>query len=98
MTGAPPSRWRLRTGVRLAHDPVRDTGVLLHPDGVLLLNATATAVLALCDGTTGEADLAAALSRTYTGVRAQDVRCFLGRLAARQLIEPVPGRPGTGDG
>ncbi|RLV10006.1 pyrroloquinoline quinone biosynthesis peptide chaperone PqqD [Streptomyces griseocarneus] len=90
-------RWRLRGGVRLRHDPVRDTGVLLHPEGVLLLNETAAAVLALCDGGTDETALAEALSRTYAGVPAREVRAFLAELAWRRLVEPSPAVPGRDD-
>ncbi|MGW1077234.1 pyrroloquinoline quinone biosynthesis peptide chaperone PqqD [Streptomyces sp. NPDC002537] len=91
-------RWRLRGGVRLRHDPVRDTGVLLHPEGVLLLNETGAAVLALCDGATEEGAIAGALSRAYTAVPAGDVRSFLAELARRRLIEPSPAPPGHTDG
>lgn len=82
-------RWRLRGGVRLTHDAVRNTGVLLHPEGVLLLNETAAAVLKLCDGATDVTGVTAALSRAYTCVEAQDVRSFLAGLAERRLIEPA---------
>ncbi len=86
-------RWRLRGGVRLGHDTVRDTGVLLHPEGVLVLNETGAAVLALCDGATDEHALTGALARTYASVPAGEVRAFLAELARRRLIEPSPGPP-----
>ncbi|MEU3352821.1 pyrroloquinoline quinone biosynthesis peptide chaperone PqqD [Streptomyces sp. NPDC037389] len=81
--------WRLRPGVRLAHDSVRDTGVLLHPEGVLLLNETGARVLALCDGSTDVAAIAAVMCRTYTVVPLHDLRSFLDALARRRLIEPT---------
>ncbi|GAA3077381.1 hypothetical protein GCM10020000_73740 [Streptomyces olivoverticillatus] len=91
MESADRNRWRLRPGVRLAHDAVRDTAVLLHPEGALVLNETGAAVLALCDGTTGTAAITAALSRTYAAVPEQDVRLFLAALARRHLIERAHG-------
>ncbi|MFI9202384.1 pyrroloquinoline quinone biosynthesis peptide chaperone PqqD [Streptomyces sp. NPDC053048] len=97
MPGADGIRWRLCRGARLAHDPVRGAEVLLHPEGVLLLNGTGAAVLALCDGERDVTAILGALSGTYEPVVAQDVRSFLTRLARRRLIEPsgVPReRPG----
>ncbi|MFF4223104.1 pyrroloquinoline quinone biosynthesis peptide chaperone PqqD [Streptomyces sp. L500] len=79
--------WRLRPGVRLIHDSVRDAGVLLHPDGVLILNETGARVLALCDGNTDLVTIADALSRAYDVVPLHDLRDFLDALARRRLIE-----------
>ncbi|GAA0400691.1 pyrroloquinoline quinone biosynthesis peptide chaperone PqqD [Streptomyces luteireticuli] len=98
MTDTDGIRWRLRGGVRLRHDAVRDTGVLLHPEGVLLLNETAVAVLRLCDGATDVDRVTDALSRTYADVAAADVRSFLAALAERRLIEPAAREGGAPDG
>ncbi|WP_435838806.1 pyrroloquinoline quinone biosynthesis peptide chaperone PqqD [Streptomyces abikoensis] len=73
--------------MRLIHDSVRDAGVLLHPDGVLILNETGARVLALCDGDTDLAAIADALSRAYDVVPLHDLRDFLDALARRRLIE-----------
>jgi pyrroloquinoline quinone biosynthesis protein D len=43
-------RPRLARGVRLRWDPVRETQVLLRPEGAVALNDSAAAVLELCDG------------------------------------------------
>lgn len=83
MTGKP----RLRKGVRLSFDKTRDTHVLLFPEGVLVPNPTAAAVLALCDGESTVDDIAAALGRRYQGVRAQDVTDVLTRLESRRVVE-----------
>ncbi|MCC3773747.1 pyrroloquinoline quinone biosynthesis peptide chaperone PqqD [Streptomyces sp. UNOB3_S3] len=83
--------WRLRPGVRLAHDSVRDAGVLLHPEGVLIVNETAARVLALCDGKTDLAAIADVLSRTYDVVPVHDLEGFLDALARRRLVEPAEG-------
>jgi pyrroloquinoline quinone biosynthesis protein D len=73
--------------VRLTFDKTRDTHVLLFPEGVLVPNATAAAVLALCDGESTVAEIAAALAARYRGVRAQDVTDVLARLESRRVVE-----------
>jgi pyrroloquinoline quinone biosynthesis protein D len=83
MSGRP----RLRKGVRLTFDKTRDTHVLLFPEGVLVPNATATAVLSLCDGRSTVEEIAAALGARYRGVRPQDVTDVLTRLESRRVVE-----------
>jgi pyrroloquinoline quinone biosynthesis protein D len=77
---------RLRRGVRLSFDHVRDTHVLLFPEGVLVPNATAAAVLELCDGARSVTEIATALSRRYSGVREDDVVDVLSRLGERRVV------------
>ncbi|MCA1654987.1 MAG: pyrroloquinoline quinone biosynthesis peptide chaperone PqqD [Pseudonocardiaceae bacterium] len=83
MSGKP----RLRKGVRLTFDKTRDTHVLLFPEGVLVPNATAAAVLRLCDGESTVEQIAAALGERFSGVRAQDVTDVLARLESRKVVE-----------
>jgi pyrroloquinoline quinone biosynthesis protein D len=83
MSGKP----RLRKGVRLTFDKVRDTNVLLFPEGVLVPNATAAAVLKLCDGESTVDQIAAALGERFRGVRAQDVTDVLARFESRRVVE-----------
>ena len=83
MAGKP----KLRKGVRLTFDKTRDTHVLLFPEGVLVPNATAAAVLSLCDGNSTVDEIATALGERYQGVRAQDVTDVLTRLADRKVVE-----------
>ncbi|MFF5991121.1 pyrroloquinoline quinone biosynthesis peptide chaperone PqqD [Prauserella flavalba] len=78
---------RLRRGVRLTYDRTRRTHVLLFPEGVLVPNATAAAVLELCDGERTVPDIAAALGERYAGVRESDVGDVLARLVDRQVVE-----------
>ena len=88
------SRPGLRRGVKLVHDPVRDRAALLYPEGVLLLNDTAAAVLAHCDGRRDVPEVAAALAEEYEGVDAEDVLALLADLDARRLIvADGTGRP-----
>ncbi|WP_260478905.1 pyrroloquinoline quinone biosynthesis peptide chaperone PqqD [Kibdelosporangium aridum] len=78
---------RLRRGVRLTYDKTRETHVLLFPEGVLVPNQTAAAVLKLCDGTATVAQITAELGKKYDGVRAEDVQNVLKRLEERRVVE-----------
>ncbi|MBK1785071.1 pyrroloquinoline quinone biosynthesis peptide chaperone PqqD [Prauserella cavernicola] len=78
---------RLRRGVRLTYDRTRQTHVLLFPEGVLVTNPTAAAVLELCDGERTVPDIVAALGTRYAGVREADVDDVLARLVDRQVVE-----------
>jgi pyrroloquinoline quinone biosynthesis protein D len=77
---------QLRRGVRLSFDHVRETHVLLFPEGVLVPNATAAAVLELCDGARPVTEITAVLEKRYTGVREQDVLDVLSRLGERRVV------------
>jgi pyrroloquinoline quinone biosynthesis protein D len=77
---------RLRRGVRLSFDHVRDTPVVLFPEGVLVPNATAAAVLGLCDGARSVTAITAALAKRYSGVREDDVLGVLARLGERRVV------------
>jgi len=79
---------RLASRVRIRHDPARDAEVLLFPEGVLVLNSSAAAILALCDGTRSAGGIAAALAAQLDGKDVwDDVAALLDRLAARGLVE-----------
>lgn len=81
------SRPRLRPGVRLSYDQVRDRHVMMYPEGVLVLNETAADVVRHCDGAATVAEIAAALAGRYRGVRDTDVVDVLTRLVDRRMIE-----------
>lgn len=80
------SRPRLATGVRLHQDSVREKQVLLTPEGVLVLNATAAAILALCDGQRSVSAIAAELSTQYNRVVSEEIVTLLNRLAQKRLV------------
>ncbi|MPZ83865.1 MAG: pyrroloquinoline quinone biosynthesis peptide chaperone PqqD [Actinophytocola sp.] len=82
-----PGKPRLRRGVRLTFDKTRDTHVLLFPEGVLVPNATAAAVLELCDGSSDVTEIAAKLGTRFSGVRPEDVTNVLARLEDRRVVE-----------
>jgi pyrroloquinoline quinone biosynthesis protein D len=81
------ARPRLSVQARLQWDSVREKQVLLMPEGVLVLNATAAAILALCDGQRSVSTIAADLSAQYNRVIDQEVLIFLNRLIQRRVIE-----------
>ncbi|MEY9878273.1 pyrroloquinoline quinone biosynthesis protein D [Streptacidiphilus sp. MAP12-33] len=83
---APAGTPRLRRGVRLAYDPTRAADLALVPEGVLVLNPTAAAVLALCDGHRSVDAIVSALEERYDRVSRQDVDELLTRLAERRVV------------
>jgi pyrroloquinoline quinone biosynthesis protein D len=81
------ARPRLGGAMRLQWDPRRQQHVLLAPEQVVVLNATGAAIVALCDGQRNVGDIAATLGARFQRPVEADVRTFLGRLAARGLVE-----------
>jgi PqqA peptide cyclase len=79
-------------GVRLVHDEARRQDALLYPEGVLLLNETAGAILRRCDGSRAVDEIAADLAREYAGASMPDVLALLDGLVARRLV--MAGPPG----
>jgi pyrroloquinoline quinone biosynthesis protein D len=81
------SRPRLATGARLQYDEVRAEHVLLVPEGVVRLNATAAAVLGLCDGERSIDDIVGALAARYDGADVgDDVRELVDAMARKGLV------------
>lgn len=86
-TASDGDRPRLAPGVKLTFDPVRERHVLLAPEAVSVLNATGATILGLCDGQRTVAEIVAELDRRYEHVAGEEVRQFLGQLAARRCVE-----------
>jgi coenzyme PQQ biosynthesis protein PqqD len=81
------SRPHLRRGVRLQWDELRQKYLLLMPEGALVLNSTAAAVLELCDGKRTVKAIAAELSTCYRGENVEsDVHNLLLRMSDRGLL------------
>jgi pyrroloquinoline quinone biosynthesis protein D len=81
------TRPRLVTGARLRYDEVREEHVLLVPEGVVRLNATAAEVLELCDGVRSLDDIVGALSARYDGADLRDdVHELVDAMAQRGLV------------
>jgi pyrroloquinoline quinone biosynthesis protein D len=86
----PRVRPRLARGVRLRADPVRGGHVLLAPERVVAANGSAVAILELCDGARGPAEIVEALCRRYDADPARvaaDVDAVLADLAEKRLID-----------
>jgi pyrroloquinoline quinone biosynthesis protein D len=83
------ARPSLTKGVRLQIDSTTDKNVLLYPEGIIELNATAHEILSRCDGRTlGE--IICELAEEYeadSAALATDVRETLADLEQRKLIE-----------
>lgn len=76
----------LRRGVRTAIDPLSDETVLVFPEGVLILNETAAAVIRQCDGGRNVAEVVQAMREVYDGVAVGDVMVLLEDLIAQRLL------------
>jgi pyrroloquinoline quinone biosynthesis protein D len=75
------------TGARLLYDEVRAEHVLLVPEGVVRLNATAAEVLEVCDGERSLDEIVSALSARYDGFDLRDdVRGLVDAMAQRGLL------------
>ena len=81
------TRPRLATGARLRYDEVREEHLLLIPEGVVRLNATAAEVLGLCDGERSLDDIVGAVSARYDGADVRDdVLELVDALAGKGLV------------
>jgi len=87
MTAIPDTaRPRIASKARLKWDDARQKHLLLFPEGLLVLNPTAQAVLELCDGQRSVADIAKTLGEQYKADVSNDVKELLSRLADKALV------------
>ena len=84
-------RPRLRRGVRAATDPLSGETVLLFPEGVLVMNETAAAVVRQCDGKHSVADVVQSVGEVYDGVAVEDVMSLLRDLIGQSLLVASSG-------
>ena len=80
------NRPRLARLVRLEWDNVRESHVLLAPEGVLVLNRTGATILRLCDGERTVEEVVEELRTKYDRVSGDEVGDFIGKLAARRWV------------
>jgi pyrroloquinoline quinone biosynthesis protein D len=86
------TRPRLATGARLQYDEVREEHLLLVPEGVVWLNATAAEALELCDGERSLDDIVDALTARYDGADlGDDVRTLVQAMAEKGLVVDAAG-------
>jgi pyrroloquinoline quinone biosynthesis protein D len=84
------ARPRLPRGVKLRRDEVRERWTLLAPERIFEVDATAAAVLQLCDGERNLAAIVADLAARYNAPAAvieKDVVAMLGDLEAKRVLE-----------
>jgi pyrroloquinoline quinone biosynthesis protein D len=79
-------RPQLRRGVRAATDPLSNETVLLFPEGVLIMNETAAAVVRQCDGCHSVGEMVQAIGEVYADVVVDDVMSLLQNLIAQNLL------------
>jgi pyrroloquinoline quinone biosynthesis protein D len=77
---------RLARGHRLQKDPRWSGEVLLCPSGPIHLNATAAAILELCDGSYTYEEIVARVVRSGNESLAADIRAFLDSARRRGWI------------
>ena len=79
---------RIGRGFRLQWEPVQSAHVLLYPEGMVKLNASAGEILKRCDGATPVEAIVADLERAFsTTVLERDVRGFLDVAAEHRWVE-----------
>jgi pyrroloquinoline quinone biosynthesis protein D len=91
----PNDRPKLAPRARVQKDAATGKPVLLYPEGVLMLNATGDAVVALCDGEKTFAEIVGALAARYSTTSAEisnEVSTYIDRLRARNLIEVIAAK------
>ncbi len=84
------SRPRLPRGVKLRRDEVRGRWTLLAPERIFEVDATAAAILQLCDGERDLAAIVADLAVRYNAPAAvieKDVVAMLSDLEAKRVLE-----------
>jgi len=90
MTIAPTDRPRLPRGVKLRRDEARGRWTLLAPERIFEVDATAAAVLHLCDGERDLAAIVADLAARYNApaeVIEKDVVKMLDDLKSKRVLE-----------
>jgi len=86
------ARPKLSSRARLQTDKVTGNPVLLYPEGVLMLNPTAHAIVSLCTGQETIEAIASILAMRFQGSNAEisnQINAFLNRLRAKNLLELI---------
>ena len=86
----PTARPRLSARARVQIDRVTGKPVLLYPEGALLLNPTAHAIVALCTGNEAFEAIVSNLASRFKAPAAEisrEAAAFLNRLRAKNLLD-----------
>ena len=82
------ARPRIARGFRLQWEPAQAAHVLLYPEGMVKLNASAGEILKRCDGATDVATIVADLERAFAAQGLErDVRNFVALAAEQGWVE-----------
>ncbi|MDB5972073.1 MAG: pyrroloquinoline quinone biosynthesis protein PqqD [Hydrocarboniphaga sp.] len=82
------ARPRIARGLRLQWEPAQDAHVLLYPEGMVQLNASAGEILKRCDGERDVTAIVAELEQAFeVEDLQQDVLAFLQLATAQRWIE-----------
>jgi pyrroloquinoline quinone biosynthesis protein D len=82
------SRPAIGSGFRLQWEPAQNAHVLLYPEGMVKLNASAGEILKRCDGAATIAEITADLERAFaTGGLSGDVMSFVSMAVAKQWLQ-----------
>ncbi|HEX6708438.1 MAG TPA: pyrroloquinoline quinone biosynthesis peptide chaperone PqqD [Albitalea sp.] len=82
-----PGRPALSPLYRLQYEPAQQAWVLLYPEGMVRLNASAAEILGRCDGRSGVEEIVATLERDFAPADLRDdVVRFLGDAHERGWI------------
>jgi len=86
-TPAIPATPAINRRFRLQWEPAQESHVLLYPEGMVKLNASAGEILACCDGARSVDDIVTALEAKFqaTGLRG-DIEHFLAYASQQQWI------------
>lgn len=86
-TPATPATPSINRRFRLQWEPAQDSHVLLYPEGMVKLNASAGEILACCDGVRSVDDIVAVLEAKFqiSGLRG-DIEHFLAYASQQQWI------------
>jgi pyrroloquinoline quinone biosynthesis protein D len=78
-------------GLRLQWEPVQNAHVLLYPEGMIKLNASAGEIMKRCDGQRTVADITADLERAFSATDlAKDVEAFVAMAVNKHWLEIRP--------
>jgi pyrroloquinoline quinone biosynthesis protein D len=81
-------RPRIGAGFRLQWEAAQDAHVLLYPEGMVKLNASAGAILSHCDGQRSLAEIVAALEEAFgANGLADDVKAFVAMAVDNRWLE-----------
>lgn len=83
---------------RLQWEPAQEAHVLLYPEGMVKLNASAAAIMTRCDGARTIAEIVASIEEAYgvTGLT-PDVTGFVAMARAKGWLEWESGMEGRDD-